>query len=522
MHGKELKVDVVVYGGTPAGVMAALAAARMGHKVALLDTHAHFGGMAASGLGKSDIEKRAYIGGCFTEFTNGVLAYYQRKYGCQSTEVQSCKEGYYYEPHVAETVFESMIAQEQGIESFKRHRLTNAQVDGGAITAITVLDMESDIEGIIHGQIFIDAGYEGDLYAAAGAEFRLGRESRDEYDESLAGYIYYDYENGAMLPGSTGAADDGLPAWTYRLFLSMTDEKAVPLVQPPKDYTRSVYTPYFDDLEAGLLSAPKVMHAARGYYPDHFDTLVRALSVTPMAGGKADVNINPRPLAFPFPEENKGYLEGNWDTRMSIEEKHRNLCLGLLWFLQHDEEVPVAHRSMARQFNLPVDEFQDNGHFPWQLYIREARRLKGCYTITQHDVSTTSGSIEPMQHEDVIAMGEFPIDSFPVHKKQVGDSVVLEGYLGMLGHLTKPYAIPYRAMVPIEVDGLIVPGALSASHVAYSSVRMEPTWMALGYAAGMAAHEAIKSNCPPRAVPVDSLRDNLRQHGQVVDTPVHV
>ncbi len=247
--------------------------------------------------------------------------------------------------------------------------------------------------------------------------------------------------------------------------------------------------------------------------------MVRALSVTRMPNGTADVNINPRPLAFPFPEENAGYIEGNWDTRHRIEQRHRDLCMGLLWFLQNDEEIPETHRVLARQYQLPRSEFQDNGHFPWQLYVREARRLKGCYTITQHDVSMGDGELFEFHHDDVIAMGEFPIDSFPVHKRQPGDSVVLEGYLGMLGHLTRPYKIPYRALLPCKVDGLIVPGAISATHVAYSSIRMEPTWMALGHAAGLAAHLAMRHECPIRDVPMEPLRTLLRQQGQIVDPP---
>lgn len=512
--------DLVIMGGTPAGIAAALAAARMGRTVALIDTHAHFGGMAASGLGKSDVEKPAYIGGIFAEFTGRVLRYYEQRDGAYSKDVQLCKRGYYYEPHVAESVFESMLAEAATVSPFKSHRLLSVGKEGDRLASVALLDMEAGNTVHLEGRVFLDATYEGDLYAMAGAPFRLGRESRDAYDESLAGHIYYDFDNGVVLPETTGVGDSRLPAWTYRLFLSTDPGSSVSLVEPPTDYDRAIYTPYFDDLEAGRLGGPKVFHEGRGYFPAHFNTLMRALSVTTMPNGKVDVNINPRPLAFPFPEENLDYLDGDWETRMRIEARHRDLCLGLLWFLQNDEEVPEAHRLMAQAYQLPGDEFVDNGNFPWQLYIREARRLDGLYTITQHDVSLEAdGRAREFHHDDVIAMGEFPMDSFPVRKRQPGDTVVLEGYLGMLGHLTRPYKIPYRAMLPKNVEGLIVPGALSASHVAYSSVRMEPTWMALGHAAGIAAHLSISHDCPPRSVPVDELRDLLRKQGQVVDAP---
>lgn len=520
MNTKKDVYDIVVYGGTPAGIAAAIAAARMGRTVALIEPHAHVGGMAASGLGKSDVEKPEYIGGLFLEFIAGVRRHYAARHGADSREFLACKNGYYYEPHVAERVFEAMLANESGIQLFKQHRLTEAHVENGRLHAVSLRDMTQDSPVHIEGAVFLDAGYEGDLYAAAGAPFRLGRESREVFDESLAGHIYYDYENGVRLPESTGVGDGALPAWTYRLFLSTDPFTSVSVSEPPPGYDRSLYTPYFEDLEAGRLGGPKVFHEGRGYFPAHFNTMVRALSVTRMPNGKVDVNINPRPLAFPFPEENAGYLEGDWATRQRIEARHRDLCLGLLWFLQNDAEIPDEHRTMAREYQLPGDEFIDNGHFPWQLYIREARRLDGLYTITQHDVSMgEDGHVHDFQHDDVIAMGEFPIDSFPVHKRQSGDTVVLEGYLGMLGHLTRPYKIPYRAMLPRDVDGLIVPGALSASHVAYSSVRMEPTWMALGHAAGVAAHLAIQRDCPARDVSATELRDLLRKQGQVVDAP---
>ncbi|MBX3178113.1 MAG: FAD-dependent oxidoreductase [Candidatus Hydrogenedentes bacterium] len=519
MSDSNHSADVFVYGATPAGIAAAVAAARVGRSVILAESRAHAGGMAASGLGKSDVEKPEYIGGLFREFTSRVHRYYGGRYGAYGPQTQLSKRGYYYEPHVAELVFDTMLAECRNLTVLKRHRLESAHRDGSAVAAVALRDTDSGFTRHIQARVFLDATYEGDLYAAAGAAFRLGRESRDEFGESLAGHIYYDYENGIILPGSTGAGDGRLPAWTYRLYLSTDPQNAVPLESPPPGYDRAVYTPYFEDLEAGRLGGPKVFHEGRGYFPEHFNTMVRALSVTRMPNGTADVNINPRPLAFPFPGENEGYVDGDWDARERIEQRHRDLCLGLLWFLQNDEEIPADHRRLARAYQLPRSEFADNGHFPWQLYIREARRLDGCYTITQHDVALGEGGAREFHHDDVIAMGEFPIDSFPAQRRQPGDSVVLEGYLGMLGHLTRPYKIPYRAMLPREVDGLIVPGALSATHVAYSSIRMEPTWMALGHASGAAAHLAIQHACPARDVPIEELRGLLRAQGQVVDPP---
>jgi len=509
--------EVVIYGGTPGGIAAAVSAARLGREVVLVEYHGHIGGMTTSGLGKSDIENRAMIGGLFKEFVAGVLQHYVGTYGPGHENTKLCQDGYYAEPSVAEKVFESMLAQQPKLTVLKGWRLQSAAVENGKLTGITILHRQHGEERKLEAKVFIDATYEGDLYAAAGAEFRLGRESREEFGEPHAGVVYFNYQTHEFLPGSTGAADDRLPAYTYRLCLTKDPANSHRLTEPPAGYDRRHYLGYFDDLKAGRLAGPKVFKPGRGYNAAHFDTLVRALSVTDLPNGKTDVNINPRPLGFPFPEENRGYIEGDDAARQRICERHRSLVLGLLWFLQNDPEVPEAHRELANELHLPKDEFTDNDHFPWQLYVREGRRLVGEYTLTQHDITGKGEGVK--RQPDTIAVGEFPIDSFPIRKRQPGDTVVLEGYLGMLDYITRPYHIPYRVLIPKKIDGLIVPVAASTTHVAFSSIRMEPTWMCLGQAAGVAAHLAMKENIEPRRVPIAELQAILRQQGAVLDLP---
>jgi len=506
--------DVVIYGGTPGGIAAAISAARLGREVTLVEYHDHIGGMTTSGLGKSDIEHRAMIGGIFKEFVAGVLEHYVKTYGAEHENTKLCQDGYYAEPHVAEKVFEATLAKEPRITVMKGWRLHSAKVTDNKLRSITIVNRRSGDERTLTAKVFIDATYEGDLYAAAGAKFRLGRESREEFGEPHAGVVYFDYQTHEFLPGTTGAADDSLPAYTYRLCLTTDPANAHRLTEPPPGYDRKDYLGYFDDLKAGRLAGPKVIKPGRGYNPKHFDTLVRALSVADIPNHKCDVNINPRPLGFPFPEENRGYIDGDGTTRQRICARHRSLVLGLLWFLQNDPEVPAAHRALANEMHLPKDEFTDNAHFPWHLYVREGRRLIGEYTLTEHDI--TGKGQEPKHHADSIAVGEFPIDSFPTRKHQPGDTLVLEGYLGMLDYITRPYEIPYRIMIPEKIDGLIVPVAASTTHVAFSSIRMEPTWMSLGQAAGVAAHLAIQNNIEPRKVPTSELQSLLRQQGQVL------
>jgi hypothetical protein len=512
--GQSLAQDIVVYGGTPGGLASAIAAARLGRQVTLVEANPHLGGMTTSGLGKSDIENRAMIGGLFKEFVAGVHAHYLRQYGPQHENTRLCQDGYYAEPHVAEKVFEAMVARESNLTVLKGWRLKSARVNQGKLTGITIIQRETGEAQTLQAGIFIDATYEGDLFAAAGARFRLGREARAAFDEPHAGVVYFDYQTHEFLPGSTGEGDDRLPAYTYRLCLTRDPRNAVPLTEPPPGYDRTDYLGYFDDLRAGRLAGPKVFKPGRGYNPKHFNTLVRALSVADLPNQKFDVNINPRPLGFPFPEENRGYIEGDEAARERIRQRHRSLVLGLLWFLQNDPEVPAAHRALANEMHLPRDEFTDNAHFPWQLYVREGRRLIGEYTLTQHDI--TGKGQAPKHHPDSIAVGEFPIDSFPVRKRQPGDTLVLEGYLGMLDYITRPYEIPYRILVPEKIDGLLVPVAASTTHVAFSSIRMEPTWMALGQAAGVAAHLALHHGVAPRQVPLTELQSRLVDQGQVI------
>lgn len=508
--------DVVVYGATPGGTSAALSAADQGRNVALVAYNTHVGGMMASGLGKSDVENRAMIGGLFREFTRRVKRTYVARYGAESENVKLCRDGYYYEPSVAESVLEAMLREQSGITVFRGWRVASATVETNTLRSVELEHRHRGERQTIAGRVFVDATYEGDLYAAAGAEFRLGRESRDAFNEPHAGVVYFDYQRREFLPGTTGEASDMLPAYTYRLCLTRDPANSHPLAEPPPGYDRGEYLGYFEDLEDGRLAGPKVFKPGRGYNPAHFDTLVRALSVTDIPNLKTDVNFNPRPLAFPFPEENRGYIEGDEATRDRITARHRSLALGLLWFLQNDPEVPAEHRQLANELHPPKDEFQDNGHFPFQLYVREGRRLIGEYTLTEHDITGDGTDRFPRRHADTIAIGEFPIDSFPCRKRQPADTTVLEGYLGMLDHITRPYEIPYRIMIPQRIDGLIVPVAASTTHVAYSSIRMEPTWMALGQAAGTAAHLAVQHQVQPRKVPIEELQSILAEQGQVL------
>jgi len=515
LAGLAASFDVVVYGGTPGGVAAAITAARAGRSVALIEYHRHIGGMTTSGLGKSDIETREAIGGLFREFTAAVYDHYVERYGPQSENAKLSRQGYYYEPSVAQRVMDRMVAAESRVQVLVFHRIEGAVKEGNRVIAIRVRNRADNSLREFRGRVFIDGTYEGDLFAAAGARYRLGRESRADFNELHAGVVYQDYDTHAFLAGTTGEGDKRIPAYTYRLCLTTDPANSVPLTTPPQGYDRTRYLGYLDDWKAGRFAPPRVMKDGVGYFAPTFNTVARALSIAELPNRKTDVNMNPRPLGFPFAGENYEYPEAGWEEREKIAKRIRELTLGLLFFLQNDDAIPQEHRLLARRYNLAKDEFADSEHFPWQLYVREARRLAGLYTLTENDTIVGPQLGRTRVHADSIAAGEFPVDSFPVRPREKGHRV-LEGYIFMLDQLTRPYQIPYRVMVPESVDGLLVPVAASTTHIAFSTVRLEPTWMALGQAAGLAAHLAISERIEPRAVDSSRLQRALLERGQVI------
>lgn len=494
--------DVIVIGGTPGGVAAAVVAARLGHSVTLVEHHARIGGMAASGLGWSDIEDRRLVQGFFREFVDRVRAHYVAAHGPDSSQDALCKDGYHYEPKVAESVLRSFVAELPQITLLTSHTLVDATMQANRPVAVRVRDRRTGDVRTLRGKVFVDATYEGDLIAATGAEFRLGRESRDEFGEPHAGEIYADLK-GRRLGGS-GHGDDHLPAYTFRLPLTDDPANRIPLTEPPAGYDRSRYVGYLDSLRGGRFGT---------------DLFNIAFTLRELPNAKVELNMKPWSVGFAFLEENIGYIPGDWAERERITARIRDLTLGLLWFVQTDAAVPEKIRARGSRYGLCRDEFADSGHFPFQLYVREGRRLVGEYTLSERNVSEQPGIVSERRHPDAVAAGDYPIDSFPTSRRKFADQVLPEGYLSMLRDITRPYQYPYRIMVPKRVDGLIAPVPASATHVAFSAIRMEPTWMALGQAAGIAAHLAIAGGTEIRRVPIADLQRILREQGAVMDLP---
>jgi hypothetical protein len=443
---------VVVYGATPAGVMAAIAAAEEGASVRLLEPSGHVGGMLTGGLGATDTERPGLLGGLSRQFFVRI----GRAYGAEDGSL-----GLRHEPHVGREVIDAMLA-EAGVEVETHRALASVDRDGDRLVAVVLTD-----DSRVHGDVFIDATYEGDLMAAAGVAYRIGREAADEYGEPLG----------------VGEADEKVQAYTYRLCVTELEDNRAPIGRPD-DYTRADFTPVLDHLGEDLESV---------------------ISRVAIPGDKWDLN-NRDPFSTDAVGQGWWWAEADAAEREVIATEHRRWVQGFLYFLATDGDVPPSIRDEAGRLGLCTDEWPDSGHWPPQLYVREARRMVGAYVLRQSDLETDTAKA------DSIAVGTYRVDSHAVDRV---DGVLL----GVLNLRIGPYAIPYRSITPRpdDAENLLVPVALSATHVAFSSLRMEPTWMTTGEAAGVAAAMTVTT---VQDVDVDGLVRRLEERGGVVD-PAH-
>ncbi|MDO8544949.1 MAG: FAD-dependent oxidoreductase [Opitutaceae bacterium] len=520
--------DICIYGATPGGVAAAVAAARSGATVLLLEESAHVGGIVSGGLTNTDIRKKGAVGGLFQEFVRRVREHYAKTYGADSQQVKICRGGHMFEPRVAELVFNNMLAGESRIRLLVRHRVVAARVKGadgrereaepgrrfdgaqpqnvgeaGKLTSLIAEDLAQRGSRLTFStRVFIDATYEGDLAALAGVPYRAGRESRETFGEPLAGCIYMRIGDRNPLPGSTGAADAGIQAFCFRFHVTQDAANSVPVEKPP-GYNRDDYRAVLVDLRAGKAKR-----------------LQDIIQLYPMPNGKFEVNSDHPDGVTGVPSESLDLAEENWtwpeanaEERARIFRRYWSHNEGLMWLLQHDPEVPQSIRAEALQYGFPIDEFTDNRHRPHSLYVRQGRRIWGEYNFTQRDGDRDNATGLPKRKPDGIAVAEFEFDSHGATKFDPAHPGVREGYI-FVPH--EPIQIPYRVLVPQRVDGLLVPVACSASHVGYSTIRMEPVFMALGEACGIAAKTAIDARVEVRRVNVPTVQREILKRGGVI------
>lgn len=530
--------DVVIYGGTSAAVTAAVQVRRMGKTVAIVCPETHLGGLTVSGLGYTDSGNKAVIGGLAREFYHRLWLYYdreenwifQKKPGANGMKGQSgrgidnkTQTVWIFEPHAAEQIFNEML-EENHIPVFKNEWLDRKN---GVVKNGTKIVSFRTLSGRIFGaEMFLDTTYEGDLMAAAGVSCHFGREAAGDYGEIWNGNQVGIYHHrhwfamkispytdpndpssgllpnvGTSKPGKRGQADDRIQAYCFRLCMTDHPENRTPFIKPdhydPKNY---------EILRRVLVSG----------WREVFDKYDR------IQNQKTDTN-NHGPFSMDYIGMNYDYPEADYQRRAEIVKDHENYQRGLLYFLQNDPGVPEDVRQKMASWGLAKDEFTDNNNWPYQIYVREARRMIGQYVVTEHDCLGTSPApgipaFDKMVKYGSVGRGSYALDSHNVRRYVTEDGFVQnEGDIGVSPK--KSYPIDYGALVPREKEcsNLLVPVCVSSSHIAFGSIRMEPVFMILGQSAATAACLAIDEKIPVQKVRYQKLAEKLRNDKQVLE-----
>lgn len=488
---------VVVYSATPAGVAAAIAAAEDGESVLLVEPTQRIGGLLTSGLSHTDIRTFESVTGSFFHFSQRVAAFYREKYGADSAQYRACERGIFGEPSVNLLILERMLAEYPTLRIVRAWRLadvTMSETTHEPNEAATSNDSKRRVirsasfitpSGTVHqiaAALFVDASYEGDLMAAAKVRWRTGREARAEYDESLA----------------PEAADTQLQAYNFRFIMTRDVQNRV-LPVAPEGYRREDFVDVLPVLAEGKIK--RVFE-----YPSN--CLFKA-HLPALPNDKYDINdVSSGLVRLSLPGVNLDWPNGDAETRARIFREQRRDQVGLLFFLQNDPAVPTSLRQEAREWGWCRDEFVDSEHLPPQLYVREARRMVGKYIFTERDTDHASDDARAVRHDDAIAIGDYgPNCHGTMHEgPRFGGRHRGEFYKQVV-----PYQIPYGVLVPRDVDNLLVPGAMSASHVGFCALRLEPIWMSLGQAAGHAAHQAHARQLSVGKVPLQPLQARLHE-----------
>jgi len=490
--------DICIYGGTSGGVISAIEAAERGRRVILVESGAHLGGMTSGGLGMTDVGSQSLIhaiGGKAREFYRRV----GRHYGVA--------EEWYFEPHVAEHVFESWLA-ESGVLLYRREFLHAVEME--ATSAGRRIRSISTLSGLaVRADIFIDCSYEGDLLAKAGVSHTVGRESSSLYRESYNGMKIKDNRfecpvdpwrvagdpASGLLPGIEGGGDylEGLgdhriQAYNFRLCLTNRPGLRIPFTKPVG----------YDPSEHELL---------RRYLKAGWRDIFRKFD--PIRNGKTDTN-NHGAVSTDFIGRNHAYPGENYEGRERIYQAHVTYQRGHFWCLANDPDVPSAIRDAMSEWGLAGDEFVRTGHWPHALYVRESRRMISDCVMTQHHC--TGQQVV----SDAVGLAAHGMDSHTCRRVVRNGMVTNEGDVQVHGLL--PYGISYGALVPkqAECTNLLVPFCLSASHIAFGSIRMEPVLMVLGQSCAIAAEIALSEKRPVQAIPYDALRHELLNAGQIL------
>lgn len=495
-----IQSDVCIYGGTAAGVAAAVETARSGKTAVIAEFGGHLGGMSSGGLSQTDIGNKGAIGGIAREFYQRVGRHYGKP------------EQWTFEPGVAENIFFDLVNEARTPVYFQQ-RLAAVKKDGPRIVEFTMENGK-----IYRAKMFIDASYEGDLMARAKVSYTVGREGNSQYGETLNGiraetpkhqflvavdpYVKPGDPQSGLLPfaqpgdgGVPGSGDRAVQAYNFRLCLTRNPQNQRPIA-PPANYDPARYELLSRYIE-GLVAAGK---------PPKLGDLMH---IQMMPDGKTDIN-NDGGFSTDFIGANYDYPEADYAARAKIWREHEDYTRGFLHFLATSPRVPESIRAEMQSWGLANDEFRDTGGWPHQLYVREARRMVSDYVMTEHNCR------ESICVLDAIALAAYTMDSHNCRRIARNGRAENEGDVQVGGF--PPYPIAYRSIVPkaAECENLLVPVCLSATHIAYGSIRMEPVFMALGHAAAAAACQAIDQKVSLQQVNVKKLQEKLRAEKQVL------
>ncbi len=487
--------DLLIYEATPGGIAMAVRAAREGLKVVLVNHNRHLGGILSSGLGVWDTLHEGRRSPIYDEVRQAIFDHYRNTYGADSSQYRDAlpgKSGHTngkFEPRVAEHILTRLVAAEPNITVLLGYVPESAEHHGAQLRQVTFTtgggrcpDQET-----VKANAFADCSYEGDLLAVVKAPYRVGREARSEFNEPHAGVVYMKPSSTPptpelaelaqrhnqlnlrkfggfqqILPQSTGAADGQVQAFNYRTVLTSNPANRIPLEQPP-NYDRECVK----DLEYGSIVAPLPNQKIGWNRPQLIDV-------------------------------HTAYVEGERGVRGNVMDQHWQATLELLWFLQHDESVPPEKKAYWQRYGLAKDEFADNDHRPYEFYVREARRLTGTYTFTEHDATLAPGKERAPVHHDSIGVTEWYMDAHACTTDRQ-DGSLHEGKM-MLHAETFPGQVPYRTLFCEQFDNLLVPVCLSCTHVAWGSIRLEPTWMNIAESAAYAVAQAKKYQQSPAKI----------------------
>lgn len=517
MTYKDIAIDLAIFGATPSGIASAITAGRKGLTIALISSNDQLGGILTNGLGVMDRLYTGFRSPLFNEISENIINYYIKKYGENSEQVKVCKDTRLtFEPHVAEYVFNNLVEKNKNIKVFKSYIPNKVEVKKNEIKSITLNSIVKNERIKIIAKSYIDASYEGDLIALSGAPFSVGRESREEFNEPHAGRIFSTHGFGSfpleaaegelnldtfpvtsqlIFSGSTGEGDKAIQSFTYRVCLTSDPDQMIP-IKKPKSYKRKNYLGVLESEKESRKKSHKLK--SQLVVNDIKNYKIRGPRIPNNKISWNDANL---------PEINHPYPEGDYETRIDISNLHREHALGLLYFFQNDKHVPKKIRDASKKWGLPKDEFINNGNFPKEMYVRETRRIRGRYIFSENDASLSSDFERTPIKKDSVAIGDWPMDSHECNANRQPGSLA-DGKI-LLSEKTRPSQIPYRTLLPKEIDNLISTFCVSATHVAFGSIRVEPTLMQLGEVAGFAVIEANKKNINLADLDIEKLQIDL-------------